>query len=245
MTFSVEWLQFGQRAAQLGAPLTEAQIAQFIEYEALLLAWNKRMNLTAVCLPAEIRVRHFLDSLSCATVLDGLNGRSLIDVGSGAGFPGLPLKILYPEMQLTLVESVAKKGQFLQAVVNELGLQATTVLTERVELLGQSPRHRQRYDVATARAVAELRVLLEYLLPLCRVGGVMLAQKGEHVAVELAAAKEAIQLLGGADPKIETVALPERESLHYLLTVAKVADTPAKFPRRVGIPNKRPLGGRL
>jgi 16S rRNA (guanine527-N7)-methyltransferase len=241
MTLSSEWVQFGQRAMQLGVPLTEKQIAQFVQYESLLLAWNKRMNLTAVRTPAEIRVRHFLDSLSCVRMTGALNGRSLIDVGSGAGFPGLPLKILFPEMELTLVESVAKKGQFLQAVTDDLGLQEVTVLTERVELLGQSPIHRQRYDVATARAVAELRVLVEYLLPLCKVGGMMLAQKGENVRVEVAQARGAIQLLGGAEAKIKTIRLPEREQQHYLVAVAKVADTPAKFPRRVGIPSKRPL----
>lgn len=241
MTFSAEWVLFGQRAAQLGAALTANQIDQFVRYEALLQQWNKHMNLTAVRNPAEIRVRHFLDSLSCAVALGNLNGRSLVDVGSGAGFPGLPLKILFPEMKLTLVESIAKKGQFLQAVINELGLQETKVLTARVEQLGQSPRHRQQYDVAAARAVAELRILAEYLLPLCKVGGMMLAQKGRNVAVEVAAAGEAIHLLGGAYPKIEAVVLPEREQRHYLVTVTKVADSPAKFPRRVGMPGKRPL----
>lgn len=241
MTFSAEWVLFGQRAAHLGAALTVNQIDQFAQYEALLLQWNKRMNLTAVRNPAEIRVRHFLDSLSCAVALGKLNGRSLVDVGSGAGFPGLPLKILFPELKLTLVESIRKKGQFLQAVINDLGLQETTVLTERAEQLGQSSRHRQQYDVAAARAVADLRTLAEYLLPLCKVGGMMLAQKGRNVAVEVAAAGEAIYLLGGADPKIEAVVLPEREQPHYLVSVTKVADTPAKFPRRVGMPGKRPL----
>ncbi|MCP4415726.1 MAG: 16S rRNA (guanine(527)-N(7))-methyltransferase RsmG [Chloroflexi bacterium] len=238
---SAEWVQFGQRAAQLGVQLTEQQIAQFMQYEALLLLWNERMNLTAVRQPAEIRIRHFLDSLSCATVMGDLNGRSLIDVGSGAGFPGLPLKILVPAMKVTLVESVAKKGQFLQTVADELGLNDVTVLTERVEKLGQSSLHRQQYDWATARAVAILPVLAEYLLPLCKVGGSMLAQKGENVAVEVVAAGKAIELLGGGKSKTVSIKLPQREQLHYLLTVAKVANTPAKFPRRVGVPGKRPL----
>jgi 16S rRNA (guanine527-N7)-methyltransferase len=239
--FSAEWELFGQRAAQLGVPLTERYIAQFMQYEALLLLWNERMNLTAVRQPAAIRVRHFLDSLSCVTVMGDLNGRSLIDIGSGAGFPGLPLKILFPALNVTLVESVAKKGEFLRTVADELGLESVTVLTERAEKLGQLPLHRQQYDWAAARAVAQLPVLAEYLLPLCKVGGAMLAQKGENVAVEIAAANEAIQLLGGGKPKTVSVALPEREQLHYLVTVAKIAETPAKFPRRVGIPGKRPL----
>ncbi|MFZ1398536.1 MAG: 16S rRNA (guanine(527)-N(7))-methyltransferase RsmG, partial [Candidatus Promineifilaceae bacterium] len=171
MTVSTEWEQFAAWAASLGVPLTPEQVAQFAIYQQLLLDWNARMNLTAVREPAEIRLRHFLDSLSCARVTGDLNGRSLIDVGTGAGFPGLPLKILFPHMRLTLVESVAKKGQFLQAVVDALALEQVTIVAERAELLGQMPQHRQQYDWATARAVAELRTLVEFLLPLCRVGG--------------------------------------------------------------------------
>lgn len=241
MTLAAEWVQFGQWAEQLGAPLTPHQLAQFAQYQSLLLTWNEQMNLTAVRQPADIRLRHFLDSLSCARVMGDLNGRSLIDVGTGAGFPGLPLKLLFPQLQLTLVESVAKKGQFLQAVVEELGLNRVAIVTERVELLGQQPRHRQQYDWAAARAVAELRVLVEYLLPLCRVGGGILAQKGEGVDTELANAAGAIQLLGGETPQLTSVMLPGREQPHYLVTVRKVSETPAKFPRRVGVPGKRPL----
>lgn len=241
MTLSSEWVQFGQWAEKLGAPLTHYQLGQFAQYQALLLAWNKRMNLTAVRQPEDIRIRHFLDSLSCARVMGNLNGRSLIDVGTGAGFPGLPLKILFPQLKLTLVESVAKKGIFLLAVVDELGFSEVTVLTERAEQLGQSPLHRQQYDWVTARAVAKLRVLAEYLLPLCRVGGKLLAQKGEGVSEEVTNAAEAIKLLGGSAPELASVTLPNRTQPHYFVTVAKVAETPDKFPRRVGVPSKRPL----
>ena len=236
-----KWTQFGQWADALGTPLTERQLAQFGQYQALLLAWNERMNLTAVRQPELIRVRHFLDSLSCAMVTGDLNGRSLIDVGTGAGFPGLPLKILYPQLKLTLVESIAKKGKFLQAVVDELKLNGVTVLAQRAEQLGHSRLHRQQYDWATARAVAELRVLAEYLLPLCRIGGTMLAQKGDGVRQEIKSAAAAIEILGGGKPELATVTLPQRDRPHYLVTVAKIGETPAKFPRRVGVPSKRPL----
>ncbi|MBK8905992.1 MAG: 16S rRNA (guanine(527)-N(7))-methyltransferase RsmG [Anaerolineaceae bacterium] len=236
-----DWVQFGQEAEALGTPLQPEQIAQFRQYEALLLDWNERMNLTAVRQPADIRLRHFLDSLSCVQVMGELNGRSLIDVGTGAGFPGLPLKILFPQLRLTLVESVTKKGQFLQAVVDELGLDHVTILAERAEALGQQPQHRQQYDWAVARAVAELRVLVEYLLPLCRVGGQMLAQKGEGVHAEVESARSAIALLGGAEPKLASVTLPGREQLHFFVTILKVGETPAAYPRRVGVPGKRPL----
>ena len=235
------WVQFGQWAQALGAPLQPEQIAQFQQYEALLLEWNERMNLTAVRQPADIRVRHFLDALSCGPVMGELNGRSLIDVGTGAGFPGLPLKILFPQLRLTLVESVAKKGQFLQAVVDELGLTDVAILAERAEVLGQQPQHRQQYDWAVARAVAELRVLAEYLLPLCRVGGQMLAQKGEGVHEEMNSAQSAIAQLGGAAPQLASVTLPGREQPHYFVIIAKVGETPDVYPRRVGVPGKRPL----
>jgi len=235
------WVQFGQWAEALGVPLQPEQIVEFQQYEALLLEWNERMNLTAVRQPADIRIRHFLDSLSCASVMGELNGRSLIDVGTGAGFPGLPLKIFFPQLKLTLVESVAKKGDFLQAVVAGLGLTDVTILAERAEVLGQQPQHRQRYDWAVARAVAELRVLVEYLLPLCRVGGQMLAQKGEGVHEEVNSAGSAIVLLGGTAPQLTSVMLPGREQPHYLVTIAKEKETPGAYPRRVGVPGKRPL----
>lgn len=241
MTNAADWIQFSQWAEALGAPLEPAQIAQFRQYEALLLDWNERMNLTAVRRPVDIRIRHFLDSLSCVKVMGELNGRSLIDVGTGAGFPGLPLRILFPQLRLTLVESVAKKGQFLQAVVDELGLTGVVIQAERAEVLGQQSQHRQQYDWAVARAVAELRVLVEYLLPLCRVGGQMLAQKGEGIHEELEAAHSAIALLGGAGPKLASITLPERVQSHYFVTILKVGETPEIYPRRVGVPGKRPL----
>ena len=241
MRLTEEWVSFGEWAAELGAPLSGQQLEQFSQYQALLLEWNERMNLTAVRQLEEIRLRHFLDSLSCARVMGDLNGRTLIDVGTGAGFPGLPLKILFPQLSLTLVESVAKKGRFLQAVVDKLALTGVTILADRAEQLGQSPAHRQQYDWAVARAVAELRVLAEYLLPLCRVGGKFLAQKGEGVFAEMEAAQDAFRQLGGSAPKLEQVTLPGRDQPHYLVLVTKMGETPTNFPRRVGVPGKRPL----
>ncbi|GJM39841.1 MAG: ribosomal RNA small subunit methyltransferase G [Ardenticatenaceae bacterium] len=241
MMIAAEWSQFAAWAREFGAKLTNEQVSQFVAYQALLLDWNERMNLTAVRDPENIRIRHFLDSLSCVQVTGDLNGRSLIDIGTGAGFPGLPLKILFPQLRLTLVESIGKKGQFLQAVVNELGLSEVVILTERAELLGQSPQHREQYDWAIARAVAELRTLAEYLLPLCKVGGTMLAQKGESAQKEVIDAQKAIQLLGGLKPQLTDLYLPDRDQPHYLIMIKKVGKTPGKYPRRVGMPSKRPL----
>lgn len=230
-----------EQAATFGLMLTPPQLAQFARYEALLLAWNEQLNLTAVRDPAGIRLRHFLDSLTCATVTGDLSGQRLIDVGTGAGFPGLPLKLLYPSLHLVLVESVGKKARFLEAVVADLALTGVTVLAERAELLGQQPAHREQYDWAVARSVAELRVLVEYLLPLCRVGGQVLAQKGTSAAAEAAGAAQAIATLGGATPLLTPVQLPGRDQPHYLLTIRKTHPTPAGYPRRPGLPAKRPL----
>lgn len=233
--------QFTQELSEFGLSLTPAQLEQFSRYQALLIQWSKRMNLTAIKDARLIQQRHFLDSLTCATVTGELRGQRLIDVGTGAGFPGLPLKILYPEMTLTLVESTVKKSQFLQAVVDELGLTDVRILTDRAELLGQDSAHRQQYDWAVGRGVANLRILAEYLLPLCRVGGYMLAQKGENAASEAEEAHSAIDQLGGDTPVLHAVHIPDHDATHYLVVIEKVGQTPDRFPRNVGIPAKRPL----
>jgi len=243
MSQSVSWLM--ENTAVFGIALTAKQQAQFAQYLQLLLTWNERMNLTAVREPLVIQQRHFLDSLSCLTVTGDLNGRSLVDVGTGAGFPGLPLKLLFPDLHLTLIESVGKKATFLQHVVDDLGLTNVTVLAERAESAGQQAAHRARYDWAVARSVAELSVLVEYLLPLCRVGGSFLAMKGQSAAQEAETAVAAIQQLGGDKPTVQAVTLPplpdEAEIAHWLVRGEKVAPTPKQFPRRVGLPKKRPL----
>lgn len=232
---------FVRETAVFNITLSPGQIRQFAQYQSLLLDWNQRLNLTAIREPRQIQQRHFLDALSCSLVTGDLNGRSLIDVGTGAGFPGLPLKILFPDLQLTLVESVAKKTRFLEAVVNELGLRDVVILAERAEKLGQDAAHRSQYDWATARAVAELRILLEYLLPLCRVGGCALAQKGESAAAEVVTAENALDLLGGTVRPLVPVNLPQRDETHYLVVVEKTAVTPDQYPRRIGVPAKKPL----
>lgn len=228
-------------AAAFHLSLSGEQIAQFAYYQEQLLAWNQRLNLTAITGQREIQVRHFLDSISCGTVTGDLTGQRLIDVGTGAGFPGVPLKILYPGLRLTLLESVAKKADFLHDLVAGLGLEQVSIIVERAEVLGRSAEHRERYDWAVARSVARMPVLAEYLLPLCRMGGYMLAQKGAGAPDEVAAAARAIATLGGAPPGLHPIQLPGEIELHYLVTVEKILKTPAFYPRRTGIPAKRPL----
>ena len=226
---------------RFGAALSEQQREQFRIYEALLMNWNSKINLTAVRDIDGIRIKHFLDSLSCVPILGNMNGKSLIDIGTGAGFPGIPLRIFYPELRLTLVDSVGKKADFCQIVVNTLHLKGVTVLKDRSEELGTSKEHREQYDTATARAVAGLPVLCEYLLPLVKKGGIMLAMKGESGPEEADTARNAIQKLGGGEAKLTEVMLPEVEGKRWLIAIPKISPTPSGYPRRTGLPLKKPI----
>ena len=221
--------------------LTERQMMSLAAYERELLEWNKKFNLTAIRDSESIRTKHFLDSFSCVLAWKTSVPHQLIDVGTGAGFPGIPLKILYPNLKLTLVESVGKKAMFCQHIVQVLGLEQVEVIQARAEDLGQNPRHREKYDWAIARAVANLHVLSEYLIPLVRLGGGMLAQKGESGPAEAQSAEEAMKLLGGKFKQLIPVHLPSVAEDRYLVVVEKIAATPPKYPRKPGIPMKQPL----
>ncbi len=221
--------------------LSPRQISQLQIYEQELLDWNNRLNLTAIRTPEGVRTKHFLDSMSCALAWGAQPPRSLIDVGSGAGFPGLVLKILYPEMQLTLVESVGKKARFCQHIADRLQLSGVTVINQRAETLGQDPTYRERFDWATARAVARMNVLMEYLLPLVRRHGRVLAQKGTTGPAETQDAEQAIRILGGRLQRILHLELPGISEDRYLILIEKIAPTPPRYPRKPGIPRKQPL----
>jgi 16S rRNA (guanine527-N7)-methyltransferase len=227
--------------ALVGIQLTARQIAAFQRYEDELLEWNSRMNLTAIRDREGIRTKHFLDSLSCILAFRERPPERLIDIGTGAGFPGIPLKIIYPRMKLTLVESVGKKLEFCRHMVETLELEDVTLLQARAEALGQDRAHREQYEWAVARAVANLPVLAEYLLPLVSLGGRMLAQKGESAHAEAVAAQKAIRLLGGELQQIIPVLVPGIAEERYLVVVDKVASTPPAYPRRVGLPARRPI----
>jgi 16S rRNA (guanine527-N7)-methyltransferase len=225
----------------LGLPLSPGQLKAFQLLESELIAWNQRFNLTAIDDPQKIRTKHFLDSLTCLLAMRDSSMERVIDVGTGAGFPGLPLKIICPTMRLTLVDSVGKKIAFCQHIVETLKLKDVEVVQERAEALGGLPGRREQYDWAIARAVADLPVLAEYLLPLARVGGRALAMKGESGPAEAHAAEHALRVLGGRLRQLIPVALPGVEDQRYLVVMEKEAATPEGYPRRTGIPAKRPL----
>lgn len=234
--------QFIQNTQQLlNLRLTDSQVQAFKVYEEQLLIWNEKFNLTAIRDVEQIRNKHFLDSLTCMLAWGENWPKSMIDVGTGAGFPGIPLKILQPKMKLTLVESVGKKTKFCQHMVDVLYLENVTVLQDRVEVLGQDLKHREKYDWAVARAVANLPVLTEYLIPLVRLGGGVIAQKGESGPAETQKATHAIHVLGGSLKQLLKLSIPGVVEDRYLVIIDKIHRTPKIYPRRTGIPAKNPI----
>jgi len=221
--------------------LAPRQVALLKRYEEELLEWNTRMNLTAIRDVAGIRTKHFLDSFTCSLAWRDRPPESLIDIGTGAGFPGIPLKILYPAMRLTLVDSIGKKVEFCRHIVETLGLENVEVIQARAEELGQNRAYREQFEWAVARAVAQMNVLAEYLLPLVRVGGAALAQKGESAPAEAHASEKAIRLLGGRLRQLVPVTLPGVAEERFLIIIDKIAATPQNYPRRVGVPARNPL----
>ena len=221
--------------------LNKQQIQALNTYTNELVEWNNKINLTAIRDAANIRTKHYLDSFSCILAWKNNPPSSLIDVGSGAGFPGIPLKILYPHLQLTLVESVGKKANFCRHLVETLNFKDIKIIHARAEDVGQLNDYRESYDWAVARAVARLPVLVEYLLPLVRVGGNILAQKGETGPAEAHSAEGAIKLLGGHIRQLLPVTLPGVVEQRYLIVIDKIATTPPGYPRKAGIPSKEPL----
>lgn len=226
-------------AHDLGIDLSPEQIDRFSHYADRLIEWNARFNLTAITEPREIVIKHFLDSLSAARSVPPAS--RVIDVGAGAGFPGLPIKIARSDISLTLLETTSKKCKFLQAVVDELGLQNVWVVNERAEAAARGSAHRESYDVAIARAVAEMPTLLEYLLPFVRIGGVAVAQKSKEAVNDVQHAEFAMTALGGRLKDIVSVRVPELNEARYLVVIEKASATAEKYPRRAGMPAKRPL----
>lgn len=232
-------------AAELGISLSETQLTQFQTYYEELVAWNRRVNLTAVIGYEDVQLKHFLDSLSVSTViapwLRREDGCRMLDVGSGAGLPGLPLKIAFPTTRLVLLDSILKKTTFLLRLTRALGLEDVEVVTARAEDLAHQEGYREEFDVVVSRAVAALPTLLELTLPFCRTGGVSVAQKRGDIGVEVNSAGKAIGILGGRLREIRPVGLPGLPGLRSLVVVEKIMPCPPQYPRRIGVPAKRPI----
>jgi 16S rRNA (guanine527-N7)-methyltransferase len=225
----------------LGLKLTHSQLESFAWYASELVEWDRRFNLTAVTDSQGIEVKHFLDSLTCLQGMGPRPAGRVVDVGTGGGFPGLPLKIVLPRLELTLVESIGKKVEFCRHVVRSLRLEGVAIVHDRVERVGHQTEHRGAYDWALARAVASMPVLVEYLLPLLKLGGRSVVQKGETGLAEAHTAEGALRILGGRIDQLIPIELPTVAECRYLVVMDKIAATPDKYPRRPGIPAKRPL----
>jgi 16S rRNA (guanine527-N7)-methyltransferase len=238
------WIEQAKDLFQID--LSQTQAAQFEHYLAALTAWNTHTNLTAIIEPNDVRVRHFLDSLSLVKVtgfahLLAAPTPHIIDVGTGAGFPGLALAIAFPALQVTLLEATGKKVQFLQHVIDTLALPNAHTYHARAEEAGQSVKHRAHYDWVVARAVARLPGLVEYLLPLAKVGGLCIAMKGTTAQAEADDSRKALAVLGGRVRGIERIHLPNVNDEHALIIMEKTKATPATYPRKPGIPTRKPL----
>lgn len=221
--------------------LSETQLQQFMSYYEMLVEWNEKMNLTAITDFDEVMKKHFVDSVSLIKAYDVTKEVSVIDVGTGAGFPGLALKIAFPNLKVTLLDSLNKRIQFLDAVIEELCLKDINTVHGRAEDFAKPGQLREKYDLCVSRAVANLSTLSEYCLPFVKVGGIFISYKSEKISEEMVQAKNAISLLGGVVKNQVEFQLPESDIYRNLFVIEKKKETPKKFPRKAGLPSKEPL----
>ena len=220
--------------------VSEKQCKKFFEYMKLLIEWNEKINLTAIVEPGQVITKHFLDSL---TILNyrGTKQQKIIDVGTGAGFPGIPIKIMDDLSEITLLDSLNKRIIFLQEVINKNNLKNIRAIHGRAEDFGQDKLYREKYDVCVARAVAPMNILVEYLLPFARVNGICICMKGANIEEELEEAKKAINLLGGKIEKVESFGLSGSEDRRNIIIIRKISKTPKQYPRKAGTAKKYPI----
>lgn len=224
-------------------PIDARKMAQFNQYLLLLQEWNNKVNLTAITEEDEVYLKHFYDSLTLANFYDFEKEKkiTLCDVGSGAGFPSIPLKIMYPDIEITIVDSLKKRINFLEILVDELDLDNVHLYHDRAEDFGQTKEFRNIFDLVTARAVARMSVLAEFCLPITKIGGTFAAMKGTKASDELNDSKKAIKTLGGKTRAVETFELPEDAGERSIILIDKHKKTPNKYPRKAGTPNRKPL----
>lgn len=231
--------QIKEYAKEIDILLNEKQINQFYQYMQILLEWNEKINLTAITKPEEIILKHFVDSITIAKYLKPK--AQIIDVGTGAGFPGIPIKIIREDIQVTLLDSLNKRINFLNEIIEKLELVQIQTIHSRAEEAGKSKKYRENFDVATSRAVANLSTLAEYLLPFVKQGGQVIAMKGATIEEELEASQKAIKVLGGKIRTIDTFCLPKSDIDRNVIILQKEKTTPAKYPRKPGTPAKEPI----
>ena len=224
---------------QIDIEFNDKQLKQFYEYMNLLLEWNSKINLTAIIEPEEIILKHFIDSLTINKYIE--NNKTVVDVGTGAGFPGIPLKIYRSDLNVTLVDSLNKRINFLNEVISKLDLKKINTVHSRVEDFGKNKEYREKYDYVTARAVANLTTLSEYLIPISKVNGKCICMKGNDIEEEILGSKKAINLLGGEIDKIDYFELPNSDISRNIVIIKKIKNTPNKYPRKAGLPSKEPL----
>ncbi len=233
--------QFVHDLSELGVSLEEKQIFQFIRYYEMLVEWNNVMNLTAITEYDDVMKKHFIDSISLIKAYDVKSQVKVIDVGTGAGFPGLALKIAYPSLQVTLLDSLNKRIQFLDAVIDELHLTGVDTIHGRAEDYAKPVKMREKYDLCVSRAVANLSTLSEYCLPFVKEGGYFISYKSEKINEEVQKAETAIKILGGKIEDQVEFYLPDSDIYRNLFIIKKITKTPAKYPRKAGLPSKEPL----
>lgn len=226
---------------KFGVKLDDKQTAQFMEYYELLTTWNSFMNLTAITEFDEVCTKHFVDSISLCKAVDCTKDYAVIDIGTGAGFPGLPLKIVYPNLRITLLDSLGKRVKFLNEVIVHLGLDNIEAIHGRAEDYAKPSLLRERFDLCVSRAVANLSTLSEYCLPYVKIGGFFVSYKSEKIADESQAAQKAIEILGGSIYDQKEFILPNSDIYRNLFQIRKVKATPNKYPRKAGLPSKEPL----
>ena len=234
-------LKFDENLQEIGIVLNETQKQQFDVFYEMLVEWNKVMNLTGITKRDEVDEKHFVDSLSVVQVFDVDKCKKVIDVGTGAGFPGIPLKILFPDMEITLPDSLNKRIQFLNAVIEELGLKKINTIHGRAEDFAKKEEYREQYDLCVSRAVANLSTLSEYCLPYVKVGGAFVPYKSGEIDEEVNAAKNAIKILGGKIVQVKKFTLPGSDIGRSFVKISKVSKTAKRYPRKAGLPSKEPL----
>lgn len=232
---------FEKKLNELNIQLTEDMQEQFYEYFKLLVEWNKVMNLTGITEYEEVNEKHFVDSLSIVKIIDPENIESVIDVGTGAGFPGIPLKIAFPHLQITLLDSLNKRIRFLDTVIEKLGLTGIKTIHGRAEDFAKQKEYREQYDLCVSRAVANLSTLAEYCIPYIYVGGMFIPYKSGDIDEELSGSEKAVHILGGDMEELVKFELPGTDIKRSFIKIKKLSTTPKKYPRKAGLPSKEPL----